>query len=287
MPYLCIVITPGKINSLAVEQVLNGTVLFEHGITLPENNLPRKPRLGDTVELFVYPDINRNWKGSVIRPKGMVGDLVTLKVVEITPSGAKLNWGLDEHLFMPRGFHEDDLEEGDFCLVKIFYDEVSGKVLAKEKLEDELSNEILTVKEKEVVEMVVYKDTPLGYQVIVNGKHLGLLHYNEVFKDLFVGDTFSGFVKKIKEDNKLDVMIGKPGHTRVEDEGSKILRMLEERGGALPYGDKSAADEIYKVFGMSKKTFKMTIGNLYKSRKISIQPEEIKLVPKAPIKIRR
>ena len=117
----------------------------------------------------------------------------------------------------------------------------------------------------------------MGYQVIVNDKHLGLLHYNEVFKDLFVGDVFTGFVKKIKEENKLDIMIGKPGYQRVEDEGDVILRELRKHNGYLPYHDKSSTEDIYRVFGMSKKTFKMTLGNLYRDRKIKIEPEGIRL----------
>jgi predicted RNA-binding protein (virulence factor B family) len=102
------------------------------------------------------------------------------------------------------------------------------------------------------------------------------LHYNEVFKDLYIGDEFTGFVKKIKEDGKIDVMIGKPGYTRVADESSVVLNALKQAGGFLPYHDKSSPEDIYKQFGMSKKTFKMTLGKLYKERKITITEEGIR-----------
>ena len=162
-------------------------------------------------------------------------------------------------------------------MVKILRDP-SGRVIAKEKLEDELSNENLTVKEMDVVEMVMYQETPLGYQMIINGKHLGLLHKNETFKELFSGDKVEGFIKKIKEDNKIDVVLGQPGYKRVVSESEPILSALHTANGFLPYHDKSDAEKIQKVFGMSKKTFKMSIGALYKQKKIVITPEGIRLV---------
>jgi predicted RNA-binding protein (virulence factor B family) len=233
--------------------------------------------VGDKLSVFLYHDSTNVLCATNKKPKGKVGDLVTLKVVDMSPAGAFLDWGLPKDLLLPRSMHEDDLLTGDYCLVKILYDAPTGKVIAKEKLSDELNNEVLTVREKEIVQCIVYKDTELGYQVIVNEKHLGLLHYNEVFKDLFVGDVFTGFVKKIKEENKLDIMIGKPGYQRVEDEGDVILRELRKHNGYLPYHDKSSTEDIYRVFGMSKKTFKMTLGNLYRDRKIKIEPEGIRL----------
>lgn len=234
--------------------------------------------VGDKLTVFLYHDATGILCASTKKAKGKVGGLVTLKVVDMSPAGAFLDWGLPKDLLLPRSLHEDDLLTGDYCLVKIIYDEPTGKVIAKEKLNDELSNEVLTVKDKEVVQCIVYRDTELGYQVIVNEKHLGLLHYNEVFKDLFVGDIFTGFVKKIKEDNKLDIMIGKPGYQRVEDEGGKILHELRKHNGYLPYHDKSNADDIYRIFGMSKKTFKMTIGNLYRDKLIKIEADGIRIV---------
>jgi len=146
--------------------------------------------------------------------------------------------------------------------------------------EENLSNENLTVTEKEIVTLTVLRTSYIGYVVAVNEVHLGLLHYNEVFENLEVGDVVKGFVKKIKEDKKIDVMIGAPGHTRVTTEAEKILKLLQDSNGFLPYHDKSEAEQIYSTFGMSKKTFKMTIGNLYKQKKIVIDADGIKLIKK-------
>lgn len=146
--------------------------------------------------------------------------------------------------------------------------------------EESLKNEVLTVKELDIVEMYVLRISDLGYVMDINDKHIGLLHYNEVFKRLEIGDKITGFIKKIKEENKIDVMIGKPGHQRVMDETEKILQLLKENKGFLPFHDKSDPEEIYSKFGMSKKTFKMTIGNLYRLKKISINEKGIAIYVK-------
>ena len=146
------------------------------------------------------------------------------------------------------------------------------------KIENELSNETITVDEMDEVELVVLRPTDIGYVVMVNDKHKGLLHYNEVFIELFVGEKLLGFVKSIKEDNKLDIVLGRAGFAKVEDEAGKVIELLKKHKGFLPLHDKSLPDDIYAFFGMSKKTFKMTIGNLYKQKLISIATDGITLL---------
>ncbi len=166
---------------------------------------------------------------------------------------------------------------GDY-LVKIYLDEQSGRMTATEKIDPFLSNENLTVKELEAVTLTVYRKTDIGYSVIINHIHTGVLHFNEVYRPIAAGDCFPGFIKKIYPGNKIDVSAGKKGYERVEDEAGKILRLLQENNGYLPYYDKSEPDDIYNFFSMSKKTFKMTIGNLYKQQKISLEKTGIRLV---------
>ena len=156
-------------------------------------------------------------------------------------------------------------------------DEQTGRVAATEKLERYLSNETLTVKEKEEVDLLVYRKTDIGYEVIINGKHKGILHQNEIYRPIEIGDRFPGFIKNILDENKVDVAAGKSGYQRVEDEAEKILRLLQENDGYLPYHDKSSPEEIYDFFHISKKTFKMTTGNLYKQKKIIFTSTGIKL----------
>ena len=276
--FICnMILQTGDYNTLRIEEETPDAFMMEGNITLPKDRQSSRLRIGDSVTVFLYHNTKMELVATLLKPKGKVGDLVTLKVIELTPAGAFLDWGLPKDILLPRSYHEDDLKVGDFCLVKILLDTHTGRVIAKEKLEDEISNETLTVIEKDVVQMIVYKNTDIGYQMIINGKHLGILHYNEVFKELFAGDVVTGFVKKIKEENKIDVMIGKPGHARVMDETDTILDAIKSAGGFLPYHDKTPADEIYRVFGMSKKTFKMTIGTLYKRKLIKIEETGIRL----------
>jgi predicted RNA-binding protein (virulence factor B family) len=141
-----------------------------------------------------------------------------------------------------------------------------------------MSNEELTVKEMEQVDLLVYRTSELGYVMIINNKHIGILHGNEVFQQLEIGDIVKGFIKKIRPDNKIDLILGKPGYTKVEDESAKILRLLNENNGYLPYNDKSDPTDIYAYFGMSKKAFKMTTGNLYKQKKIQFTQTGIQLI---------
>ena len=140
------------------------------------------------------------------------------------------------------------------------------------------SNETLTVKEKDIVDLIVYRRTDIGYVMIINNKHTGVLHFNEIYRDIQTGDQFKGFIKKILLENKIDVAAGKPGYERVEGETEKILRLLNENNGYLPYYDKSSPEEIYSFFAMSKKTFKMATGKLYKQCKIIFTETGIKSV---------
>jgi predicted RNA-binding protein (virulence factor B family) len=151
------------------------------------------------------------------------------------------------------------------------------RLTATEKFDYLLSNDVLTVEEKDDVIMVVYRRTDIGYVVIINGKHTGVLHFSDIFQTIQVGDKLKGFIKKIYEDNRIDVAIGSRGYGRVEGESDKILRLLKEANGFLPYHDKSNPDDIYEVFGMSKKAFKMAVGKLYKEQRIALDEKGIKI----------
>src|ERR1043166_8797932 len=144
---------------------------------------------------------------------------------------------------------------------------IDKKVLRN--IESELDNSELSVRGMEEVDLIILRRTDIGYLVAVNGLHRGIIHYNEVFIDLFEGEEMRGFVKAIQEENKLDIVMGRAGYGKVEEEAGKILDLLAKNKGFLPYHDKTDPADIYRVFGMSKKTFKMTIGNLYKQKRIS------------------
>ncbi len=270
----------GDYNTLSVQRLVEfGAYLDDgkEGILLPKRFAPRGTKPGDSLKVFVYHDSEDRLVATTQQPKAVVGDIAFLTVVSVTHQGAFMDWGLMKDLFVPRSKQITGMRSGGSYLVKLYIDEQTGRVAATEKIEPYLSNEILTVKEKEVVHLTVYRRTEIGYVVIINHQHTGVLHFNEIYRDISVGDSFEGFIKTIRPDNKIDVAAGKPGYERVEDESQKIMRLLQENNGYLPYFDKSSPEEIYSFFGMSKKTFKMTTGNLYKQRKIIFTDTGIKL----------
>lgn len=271
----------GEYNTLKViKQKPMGVFLDDgaEGILLPRRFVPPGTRIGDELKVFLYHDSEDRVIATTLKPFGILSDIVKLKVVSVTPHGAFMDWGLMKDLFVPKSQQVSFMRPKGEYLVKIYKDEQTGRLAATERIEQFLSNDELTVKEKDIVDLLVYRQSDLGYVVIINNLHIGLLHYNEVFRDISIGDRFPGFVKTILPGNKIDVIAGKPGYERVEDESTKVLRLLKENNGYLPYHDKSSPEDIYSFFGMSKKTFKMTTGLLYKQRKIDFTQTGIKLL---------
>lgn len=248
------------------------------GILLPKRFVPTDLKIGDEINVFVYHDSDDRLIATTQKPLGIMDDIVKLRTVSVTPQGAFLDFGLMKDLFVPKSQQLTGMIPNGEYLVKIYRDEQTNRIAATERIEQTLSNDLLTVKELEVVDLIVFRRTDIGYVMIINNRHTGVLHFNEIYRQIGVGDKFQGFVKKIYPDNKIDVAAGKPGYNRVEDETQKILRLLKENNGYLPYFDKSDPEEIYSFFGMSKKTFKMTVGNLYKQKKISLEKTGIKII---------
>ncbi|MCK9403310.1 MAG: S1-like domain-containing RNA-binding protein [Chitinophagaceae bacterium] len=274
----------GQYNTLKVSRKVDfGFYLDDggEGILLPKRFAPRSLRMGDELKVFVYHDSDNRLIATTQIAKACVGEIVKMKVVSVTGLGAFLDWGLMKDLFVPKSKQLVGMREGAEYLVKLYIDEQTGRVAATEKIETLLSNEVLTVKELDIVDLLVYRQSELGYVMIINNVHTGILHNNEVYTTLHIGDRVQGFIKTIRPDHKIDVVLGKPGFQKVEDETGKILRLLTENDGYLPYHDKSDPQEIYDFFGMSKKTFKMTTGNLYRQKKIAFTKTGIQLIEEA------
>ncbi len=271
----------GEYNSLKViREVAFGVYLDDgaEGILLPKRFMPENIKIGDNINVFLYHDGEDRLIATTQKPKGILGDIVKLRTISVTPQGAFLDNGLMKDIFVPKSKQQRGMIPNGEYLVKIYLDEQTGRLAATEKIELFLSNDALTVKVLDEVNLTVYRRTDIGYVVIINNLHTGVLHHNEIYRDITAGDQFKGFIKKIYPDNKIDVSAGKAGYNRVEDETQKILRLLNENDGYLPYYDKSDPEEIYSFFGMSKKTFKMTVGNLYKQKKISLEKTGIRLM---------
>ncbi len=270
----------GKYNTLkVVKEVAFGMYLDggEEEILLPRRYVPAGLKPGDEITVFVYHDNEQRLTATTAQPVGEVGDIVMMEAVDITPNGAFMKWGIMKDVFVPVSQMSSRMTPGNSYFILLFIDEKTGRVTGTEKIDRHLSNNDLTVQENETVDLVVFQKTDIGYKVIINNKHLGVLHFNEVFQELEVGAKLKGFIKHIRPDNKIDVSLGTRGYEKVETEESRLLTMLANNNGYLPYNDKSDPAEIYAFFGVSKKTFKMTLGALYKKRKISFTQTGIKL----------
>ena len=271
----------GEYNKLKVLRKVDFGIYLDdgaEGILLPKRFVPANVKEGDELDVFVYHDGEDRLIATTQKPFGVVNDFVKLRAVSVTPLGAFMDWGLMKDLFVPKSQQQTGMRPNGEYVVKIYRDEQTGRTAATEKTDPFLSNENLTVKEGDEADLFVLRRTDIGYLMIINNLHTGVLHFNEVYRSIGTGDTFKGFIKKIYPDNKIDVVAGKKGYGRVEDESEKILRLLKEHNGYLPYNDKSDPESIYTFFGMSKKTFKMTTGNLYKQKKISFEQTGIKLM---------
>lgn len=272
----------GQYNTLRVVKEVDFGMYLDGGeageILLPKRFVPDGLKEDDELEVFLYHDSDDRIIATTQKPLAVAGEIALLKVVGQTGQGAFLDWGLMKDVFLPLSQQTDRIFEGESYLVKLYIDERTGRIAATQRIERELSNEELTVKEKETVDLIVFQRTDIGYKVIINNKHTGVLHYNEVFRELAIGDKERGFIKTIREENKIDVSLGVPGYKKVETETDKILRLLSENNGYLPYHDKSDPEDIYEFFGISKKVFKMAIGSLYKDRKIELTKTGIKLI---------
>ncbi|MBL7769234.1 MAG: RNA-binding protein [Flavipsychrobacter sp.] len=271
----------GEFNALRVIRTVDFGVFLDdekEGILLPKRFVPAGLKVGDELEVFVYHDSEDRLIATTQKPLGTVGDIVALKAVSATNQGAFLDWGLMKDLFVPKSKQLSTMRVGGTYIVKIYIDEQTGRVAATEKIENFLSNEDLGLKEKEPVDLLVYRRTDIGYLCIINGKHTGVLHFSDIYQNIQVGDRLKGYIRKIREENKIDLALGERGYQRVSGEAGKILELLDQHGGFLPYHDKSDPEDIYDNLGMSKKAFKMAIGNLFKLKLIRIKENGIEKI---------
>ena len=273
-------IKTGDYNVLKVLRKVDFGVYLDDGadgILLPKRFVPEGLKEGEELNVFVYHDGEDRLIATTQKPFGVVNDFVKLKTVSVTEQGAFMDWGLMKDLFVPKSQQITGMRPMGEYLVKIYRDEQTGRAAATERVEQFLSNENLTVTEAEEVDLIVLRRTDIGYLMIINNLHTGVLHLNEIYRTIGTGDKFKGYIKKVYPDNRIDVVAGKMGYERVEGEAAKVLRLLKENEGYLPYNDKSDPEDIYVFFGMSKKTFKMTTGNLFRERKITFENTGIKL----------
>jgi len=277
------VIEIGKYNELEILRHTSvGLFLGDDSgeeVLLPNKYCPEDIEQGDKLSVFVYRDHEERKIATNLTPKIILNDFALLKVTAISNVGAFLDWGLEKDLMVPFNEQRQKMEEGKWYLVYMNVDKKTDRLYASNKLDKYLQNESLTVVEGDEVDLVIMQKTDLGYSVIVNKKHKGLIFNNETFKTIKVGDKLKGFVKKIREDNKIDLALQPLGYDKFNDPNCElILTKLQHNKGFLSIADNSSPEEIYSTLGISKKAFKKAIGSLYKQRRILISPEGITII---------
>ncbi len=248
-------------------------------VLLPNKYCPEEYDLDDIINVFVYLDYEERKIATNIIPGITLHEFALLQVSAVTDVGAFLNWGLEKELLVPFREQRQKMEVGRWYIVYLDLDEQTNRLYASNKIEKRLNNSSLTVAEGDEVDLLVYKQTDIGFSVIINNLHRGLVFKNEIFTELNIGDSLKGFVKKIREENKIDISLQPIGYHKFNSRNSEdIYRMLLANNGFMALTDKSSPEEIYVQIGISKKAFKRAVGDLYKQRKISIGTDGIKLV---------
>jgi len=271
----------GRKNQLKVLKILSlGAFLDAEDqgeVLLPAREMPANCKVGDTIDVFISFDSEDRLVATTTMPIAMVGEFALLKVVAVEKVGAFLDWGLSKNLFLPFAEQSRRLTVGQEIIVYIYLDK-SGRISASMRLERNIDKNTDEYQENQKVELLIIGHTDLGYKAIIEGRHIGVLYKNEVFQKLEYGDFVTGYVKKIRTDGKLDLTLQKPDGTDVEDIANRILKALDAHQGFIPVNDKTPASEIYRLFGVSKKKYKIALGGLYKKRIIRVDDDGIRRV---------
>lgn len=272
----------GQLNTLPVVEFDETGAYLDGGeegdILLPRQELPPGLELGSTVEVFVYLDSTDAPIATTERPFAMVGDFALLEVVSTERVGAFLDWGLPKDLLLPFAEQTRDLRVGDAVIVALYLDK-SGRISSSMRLHRYVDKDTSGYKPSEAVHLRIFARTDLGYKAIVNGRHMGILYADEVFKPLDYAEEIEGYIKEVRPDGKIDLMLSRTGsRAAAEDIGPLILEQLKANDGFLDVNDKTSAERIHELFGVSRKKFKIALGGLYKQRLIRVEDDGIYLV---------
>jgi predicted RNA-binding protein (virulence factor B family) len=277
----------GKFNRLRIAKERSVGYFFDGGeagdILMPKRHQPDHCEVDDELDVFIFLDAEERLTATVRKPYAQVDEIAWLKVIDTHRVGAFLDWGLTKDLMVPLREQKELMMPGQYYLVKILLDD-SNRIIGSTRIEDYLNetNEGEFEYGQEV-DLILADETELGFKAIVNHTHWGLLYENEVFQKLEKGQKHIGYIKKLRDDLKIDLSLKKPGYDRAHmgQLGEQILERIEQSGGFLALSDKSPPEAIYEAFGISKKSYKQAVGNLYKHRLITLEEGGLRLAPQA------
>lgn len=274
----------GKFNTLRVVKEVDFGMYLDGGeegeILLPSRYVPENCKPGDELTVFIYLDNEERLVATTLTPLVQVGEFACLEVAWINQYGAFLNWGLMKDLFVPFREQKMKMQVGKQYVIHAHLDDESYRIVASAKVDRYLSKEKAPCEPGQEVSILIWQKTDLGFKAIIENRYSGLLYESEIFQPLHTGMTLKAYVKQVREDGKIDLILQKPGQGKVEDFAATLLDYIREQGGHITLHDKSPAEEIYDTFGVSKKTFKKAVGDLYKKHLVSLQENGIELAKK-------
>jgi uncharacterized protein len=272
----------GEYNKLVVSRgsQLGFFLVDELGeeVLLYQKYAPKTINIGDEMEVFVYTDSEDRPIATAQKPLVQVDSFAFLRVVDVSPFGAFLDWGLDKDLLVPMKEQVKQMVLGKYYVVFVTLDESSQRLIASTKISNFLDNESHELKHNQEVDLIVFEETETGYFVIINLHHKGLIYKNEIYTKIAIGDEIKGYIKQVKEGNLIDVSLQKIGFENIDINSKLILDLLSKNGGRLNLHDNSSPEEIQKMLKMSKKTFKKAVGVLYRQKMIILEDKQIVLI---------
>lgn len=273
----------GRINELEVLRLVSiGAYLdweTEDGVLLPLRYLPQGAKVGDILSVFVYHDNEGRLIATTLRPLALVGEVAYLPCVAVSAAGAFVEWGIHKDLFVPFAEQQSRMQEGQSYLVYLYIDRVSGKIVGSAKLSKHIGNLLpQDCKVGDKVQATLYERNDHGFRAVVEHKYWGILYEDQYSTEAWRrGQQLSCYISRIREDGRLDLSLRPIGYDRVAGDMTLLLRLLRESGGRIPIGDKSASEDIARLTGLSKKSFKAACGTLYKKRRVVLHPYEVVL----------
>lgn len=274
----------GKMNRLTVVKVVDFGMYLDGGdvhgeILLPSRYVPEGTKVGDELDVFIYLDQDERLVATTERPLAQVGDFAWLEVAWVNNFGAFLHWGPMKDLFVPFREQKMKMQKGNRYIVHVHLDEESHRIMASAKVEKFMNHDMPPYRTGDAVDVLIWQKTDLGFKAIVDNQFGGLLYDHQIFRELHTGDRLTAYVQYVRGDGKIDLMLQPIGQQAAKEFSDVLLEHIRNNGGQTTLGDKSPAEEIYNVFGVSKKVFKKAVGDLYKRHLIAITDEGLKTLP--------
>ena len=272
----------GRIQTLKVNRISDyGLYLADeegHEVLLPNRFVSLNNAVGDEIEVFVYHDSEDRLVATTDKPLITEGTVASLKVVDKNIHGAFLDWGVSgKDLFLPNRNQQGGVLPGRSYVVWLYVDNITGRCVATMKLKGFIDNDVITVEPRQKVDLLIASESPIGYRAIINSRHWGMVYKNQIFQQVKVGDKLEGYVRRITEDNRIDLSLRREGYDGVAASADGLFELLKNNGGVLPVGDDSTPEEVHAATQMSKKVFKRAVGMLLKRGDIEAEPQQIKL----------